>query len=199
MEFGEVVRRRRSVRSFRRDIPARATLSGLVDTARRAPTAGFSQGVDFLVLDDPDVVSEFYALTDPPGSEVPEEFRAGRPPVVVLVWSDPMRYLARYAESDKQRFGLDDADRWPVRFWDVDAAMAAMQLQLAAVDAGLDTWFFGFSSGEDEVRERFSVPVDRSLIGVVGLGFRTDDERPIGSGTTRRRRPLDEQLHVNGW
>ena len=28
--------------------------------------------------------------------------------------------------------GLDDEAAWPVRFWDIDAGMAAMQLQLAA-------------------------------------------------------------------
>ena len=199
MEFRDVVRRRRSVRAYQREIPPLDVIDGLIDTARRAPTAGFSQGIDFLVLDDPGVVAEFYALTDPPGAEIPEEFRQNRPPVVVVVFSDPVRYLSRYSEGDKLRFGLDDADAWPVRFWDVDAAMAAMQLQLAAVDAGIDTWFFGYNHGDDEVRERFGVPSDRSLIGVVGLGYRLDDERPIGSGTTRRRRPLEDQLHRNGW
>ncbi len=199
MEFRDVVRRRRSVRAYQREIPPPEVIDGLIDTARRAPTAGFSQGIDFLVLDDPGVVAEFYALTDPPDAEIPEEFRQNRPPVLVVVFSDPVRYLSRYSEGDKLRFGLDDADAWPVRFWDVDAAMAAMQLQLAAVDAGIDTWFFGYNHGDDEVRERFGVPSDRSLIGVVGLGYRLDDERPIGSGTTRRRRPLEDQLHRNGW
>ena len=199
MEFRDVVRRRRSVRAYRRDVPAPEVLDRLVDVARRAPTAGFSQGVDFLVLDDPEVVSGFYAITDPPDAEIPEDFRDHRPPVVVLVFSDPDRYLARYSEGDKARFGLSDPDAWPVRFWDVDAAMAAMQLQLAAVDVGLDTWFFGFNHGEADLRARLGVPEDRSLIGVVGLGYRREDERPIGSATTRRRRPLAEQLHRNEW
>lgn len=199
MEFRDVVRRRRSVRAHRRDIPDRGLLEDLIDIARRAPTAGFSQGVDFLLLDDPGAVGEFYAMTDPPDADIPRGFREHRPPVVVLVFSDPQRYLARYSEDDKIRFALDDADAWPVRFWDVDAAMAAMQLQLAAVDAGLDTWFFGYNHGDDAVRNRFDVPADRSLIGVVGLGYRLEDERPIGSGVTRRRRPLDDQLHRNGW
>lgn len=199
MEFRDVVRRRRSVRAYERTVPPRDLLRDLVDVARRAPTAGYSQGVDFLVLDDPDAVAEFYELTDPPDADIPDRFRRERPPVVVLVFSDPRRYLARYSEGDKIQFGLDDADAWPVRFWDVDAAMAAMQLQLAAVDAGVDTWFFGYNHGDAEVRTRFGIPEDRSLIGVVGLGYRIEDEAPIGSGTVRRRRPLDEQYHANGW
>ena len=199
MDFDDVVRRRRSVRHYRRDIPDAATVDRIIDVARRAPTAGFAQGVDFLVLDDPGPVAEFYALTHPEGADIPDDVLEARPPCVIVVWSDPLRYIARYSEGDKIAFGLDDPDRWLVRFWDIDAAMAAMQLQLAAVNEGVDTWFFGISAGEADVRRRFAVPDDRNLIGVVGLGYRSDDERPIGSGTKRRRRPLPEQLHRNSW
>jgi nitroreductase len=199
MEFRDVVGRRRSVRAYRSDLPPGGLLRELVDIARRAPTAGFAQGVDFVVLEDPATVAEFYRITDPPGVEIPEPLLTSRPPVVVLVMSDPLRYRDRYSEDDKKAFGLDDLSRWSVPFWDVDAAMAAMQLQLAAVDAGLDTWFFGISHGEGELRALLRVPDDRSLVGVVGLGYRTEDERPFGSGTKRPRRPLSEQFHLNGW
>lgn len=119
--------------------------------------------------------------------------------MLVMIWSDPQRYLARYSAEDKIEFGLDKVEAWPVRFWDIDAGMAAMQLQMAAVNEGLATWFFGIAFGEAEVRERFGVPADRMMAGVVALGFRDQDEAPSGSGTTRKRRPLDEQLHRNRW
>ena len=199
MEFDDVVRRRRSIRSYTSEIPPAKTIDRIIETARRAPTAGFAQGVDFLVLDDPTAVGRFYDLTHPDGAEIPKDVLDARPPCVVVVYSDPERYLSRYSEDDKIKFGLDDPDRWPVHFWDVDAAMAAMLLQLAAVDLGIDTWFFGISSGEAAVRGAFGVPPDRNLIGVIGLGYRTDDERPIGSGTKRPRRALGEQLHRNAW
>ncbi len=199
MDFDTVIRRRRSVRTYRQAIPPREVLDRIVDIARRAPTAGFAQGVDFLVLDDPSAVGDFYSITTHPDRAMAEAMAGAQPPALVIVWSDPQRYLDRYSEADKARFGLQDPDRWAVRFWDIDAAMAAMQLQLAAVNEGLDTWFFGIAHGHAAMRERFGVPDDRNLIGVVGLGQRTDDEEAFGSGTTRRRRPLDEQLHRNGW
>ncbi len=199
MEFSDVIRMRRSVRSYSDRTPDPELVATIVDRARRAPTAGFSQGIDFLVIDDRSAMAEFWELTDDPDQPTPEEEKATRPPAVVIVWSDPMRYLARYSAQDKIEFGLDDLERWPVRFWDVDAGMAAMQLQLVAVDEGLDTWFFGIASGEDALRERFGVPADRRMCGVVALGYRTDDERPSGSTLTQRRRPLEEQLHRNGW
>ena len=199
MEFDTVVRRRRSVRKYRQEAPSGAVLDRIIDTARRAPTAGFSQGVDFLVLDAPESVAQFRRLTAHPDQHLRDDLAEAQPPVIVVVWSDPERYLGRYSEADKAKFGLQDPERWPVKFWDVDAAMAAMQLQLAAVNEGLDTWFFGIAHGEQAMRDAFGVPGNRRIVGVIGIGYRTDDEVAFGSGSTRKRRPLDEQLHRNGW
>ncbi len=197
MEFLDVVRRRRSIRSYGPETPPFDELERIVDLARRAPSAGFSQGIDFLVLDDPEAVAQFWSLThDPDREDRPSREKS---PVVILVLSDPQRYLARYSADDKIEFGLDDLDRWPVRFWDVDGGMASMQLQLAAVDAGLATWFLGIAYGEDAVRREFSIPDDRTMVGVIAVGYRDPDEQPTGSGVSRRRRPLGEQLHRNGW
>ena len=197
MDFADIIRRRRSIRSYRRDIPPPDMLDRIVDIARRSPTAGFSQGIDFLVLDDPEAVARYWELTTDDDYELPDGIDT--PPCLVIVWSDPNRYLERYSADDKIAFGLDSADAWPVKFWDVDGGMAAMALQLAAINEGLDTWIFGISRGEAEIRAEFGVPDHCNQIGVIGLGYRSDDERPIGSGTTRSRRPLADQLHRNHW
>jgi nitroreductase len=197
MEFLEVLSKRRSVRSYLPDDVQPELLARIIDKARRAPTAGFSQGIDFLLLTDPEATEQFWTLTSDP--EHGDQTEGNLPPAIVLVFSDPLRYLARYSQDDKIAFGLDDLNLWPVRFWDVDAAMAAMQLQLTAIDAGLGTWFFGISHGEEAVRSAFSVPEDRRLVGVIALGYPNPEEIRIGSGVSRRRRPLDEQLHVNSW
>ena len=199
MEFNDVIKRRRSVRRFNDQRPDPAVIDRVIDQARRAPTAGFSQGVDFLVLDEPAALDEFWELIEDPELPSEEEDRATRPPVLVLVWSDPQRYLARYSAPDKIEFGMDTDEAWPVKFWDIDAGMAAMQLQLAAVNAGIDTWFFGMPVGEDAVRERFGVPGDRKQVGVIALGYRHEGEQPASSVGKRRRRSLEEQLHRNGW
>ena len=199
MEFNDVIKRRRSVRRFSDQRPDPAVVDRVIDQGRRAPTAGFSQGVDFLVLDDPATLAEFWALIEDPLDPSEEEDVATRPPVLVLVWSDPQRYLARYSAPDKIEFGMDQEEAWPVKFWDIDAGMASMQLQLAAVNAGIDTWFFGVPVGEDAVRERFGVPDDRKQVGVIALGYRHGGEQPESSVGKRHRRPLEEQLHRNGW
>ena len=63
MEFREVVRRRRMVRRYA-DIPvAPEVVDRMLAHARRAPSAGFTQGWAFLVLDTPEDVALFWTST----------------------------------------------------------------------------------------------------------------------------------------
>jgi nitroreductase len=199
MEFTEVLRRRRMVRRFdQRPVP-RDTVDRILDAGRRAPSAGFSQGLELVVLDGPDTVGAFWEITRDPEFGWDLEDVAVGPTVIVLPIPDAARYVARYSEPDKIAFGMNDAGNWPVRFWEVDAAMASMVILLAAVEEGLGGWFFGITHGERALLDRFGVPADLRPIGIIGLGYRAEDERPQGSVTTRRRRPLEEQIHRNGW
>ena len=199
MEFTDVVRRRRMVHAFEQRPVDPAMIDQLLDVARRGPSAGFAQGTDFLVLDDPASVARFWELTaDPQFPREPGELAAA-PPVLVLAFADPGRYLARYGEPDKIAFGLDRAEAWPVKFWDTDTAMACMLLLLAAVDAGLGGWLFGVAHGVDDLFTEFGVPADRNLIAVVGLGHEGVDENPRGSAFTRARRPFADVVHRNQW
>lgn len=199
MEFEEVVRRRRMVRRFdRRPVP-REVVDRIVDVGRRAPSAGFSQGLEVLVLDTPETVSVFWETTRDPEFGWDRDDVAAGPTVLVIPLPDAERYLARYAEPDKIAFGMDAAANWPVPFWDVDASMAAMLMLLAAVDEGLGGWFFGITHGERELLRRFGVPERLRPIGYLGFGYPAEDERASGSGATRPRRPLEEQIHRNHW
>ncbi len=199
MEFRDVVRRRRMVRRFdQRPVPPE-TIDRIIDIGRRAPSAGFSQGLELLVLDSPETVAEFWHLTrDPEFGWEPDDIAVG-PTVIVIPLPDARRYTQRYSEPDKIAFGMDDESNWPVRFWDIDAAMAAMLMLLAAVEEGLGGWFFGITHGERELLDRFGVPSDLRPIGIVGFGYRAPDEEPSGSWMHRGRRPLEEQIHRNGW
>jgi nitroreductase len=199
MEFRDVVGRRRMIRRFdQRSVP-RELIDRIADIGRRAPSAGFSQGLELLVLDTPQTVADFWVLTnDPADGWDPDDVAAG-PTVIVMPITDAGRYTQRYSEPDKIAFGMDRQENWPVKFWDVDAAMAAMLMLLAAVDEGIGGWFFGITYGERALLDRFGVPADLRPIGILGFGYRAEDERPTGSWVTRRRRPLGEQIHRNGW
>ena len=199
MEFSEVVRRRRMVRRFdQRPVPTEV-MDRVLEAGRRAPSAGFAQGFDFLVLDRPDDIAAFWQITrDPEFGWDPDDIAVG-PTVLVLPIPDPGRYVERYSQPDKIAFGLDDSDRWPVKFWEVDTAMAAMLMLLAAVEEGLGAWFFGISYGERPLLDHFGVPGGLRPIGIMGFGFRADDEGPSGSGSKRPRRAFDAQVHRGTW
>jgi nitroreductase len=187
------------VRRFdRRPVP-HDVVDRILEIGRRAPSAGFAQGVEFLVLDTPDVIGAFWETTrDPEFGWEPETIEHG-PTVLILPLPDARRYLERYSQPDKIDFGMDEEPNWPVRFWEIDAAMAAMLILLAAVDEGLGGWFFGITYGERELLDRFGVPEHLRPIGIVGLGYRAEDEEPSGSSMKHRRRPFDDQVHRNAW
>src|SRR5512141_2709776 len=110
MELTETIRRRRMIRRFdQRPVPSQ-TIDAILDLARRAPTAGFSQGVDFLVLDTPETVAEFWRITDDPDFPIEADDVANGPTVIVLPIADKRAYLARYSEPDKLPFGMDDEE-----------------------------------------------------------------------------------------
>ncbi len=197
MEFQDVIRRRRMVRNFAdRPVPPEV-LDRILDNARRAPSAGFSQGFGFLVLEGAEQVGRFWDATFPraerDGFRWPGLFRA---PVIVLPCSNKAVYLDRYAEPDK---GWTDRDegRWPVPYWDIDTAFATMAMLLTATDAGLGALFFGLFSGPAEVRAAFGLPEDLSPIGAVALGWPAQDE-PSPS-LARGRRPLGEVVRRGNW
>jgi nitroreductase len=121
--------------------------------------------------------------------------------VLVLVLAHPQAYVDRYAEPDKASTGLGaGADKWPVPYWTVDAAFAAMLIQLAAIDAGLGVLFFGPFEHEDEVLSVLGVPAEYDAIGTIALG-RPDVARDTRGGTsaTRPRRDRAEVIHWGRW
>lgn len=198
MELRDAARRRRMVRSFEATPVAGDAVDRILDTARRGPSAGFTQGTQFLVLSGPEETARYWDVALPAGDRGafawPGLLRA---PVLVLVLSDKDAYLDRYAEPDKGWTDRDES-RWPVPYWDVDAGMAAMLLLLAAVDEGLGAVFFGVFEGWDGVRRRLGVPERMRCVGVVALGHPAGDDRPSGS-VARGRRPLDDVVHRGRW
>ena len=90
MEFSEIVRHRRMVRRFdRRPVPSEV-VDRIVDVGRRAPSAGFSQGLELLVLDTTETVAEFWEITrDPEFGWDPDEVAVG-PTVIILPLPTPV-------------------------------------------------------------------------------------------------------------
>jgi nitroreductase len=202
MEFQDVVDRRRMVRNYDETPVDPEIVERALRNATHAPSAGFSQGWAFLVLDTPaDVRRWWQTATDPADLAEPDAWLAGmmRAPVVIVPCSSKAAYLQRYAEEDKGWTDQDEA-RWPVPFWHMDAAMASLLILQTAVDAGLGGCFFGIPpEREQAVRAEFGIDPAFDPVGVITLGHRTADLGPTGSPARRRRKPLQEIVRRGHW
>ncbi len=198
MEFAEVVRRRRMVRDYDPSRPVPDDVrERLLEHAIRAPSAGFSQGWAFLVLESAPDRERFWTATTGEGADS-WLTRMRRAPLLIVVLSNKDAYLERYAEPDKGWTDRDEA-RWPMPYWDVDAGMAALLMLLTAVDEELGACFFGVPVERvADLRSAFGVPNTYRPVGVVSVGYPGSEDRRSPS-LRRGRRGVDEVVHRGRW
>lgn len=198
MEFRDVVRRRRMVRRYAPEPVDPAVVDRMLAHAQRAPSAGFTQGWGFLVLDTPEDVALFWTSTgaDP---EVHNAWLDGMrtAPVVIVPLTSERAYRERYDEPDKQHSDRQDGG-WPVPYWYVDAGMAALLVLQTAVDEDLGACFFGIPADHvGSFREAFGVPADHAPVGAITVGHRERDTGAAGSPARRERRT--DVVHRGRW
>jgi nitroreductase len=198
MEFQDVVRKRRMVRTFEDRPIDPDVLERILANAQRAPSAGFSQGWAFLVLNGKDETERYWDTTMSAERRKafgwPGMFNAA---ALVICLSNKSAYLDRYARPDK---GWSDRDekRWPVPYWDVDVGMAALLILQTAVDAGLGAVFFGIF---DQVafRKAFGIPDEYMAVGTVAIGHKAPSDRPSPSLRIVGKRPSADVVHRGSW
>lgn len=202
MEFEDVVRLRRSVRSYDdrpvpRDVLERVTNAAVV----RAPSAGFSQGLRLVVVTDPGTRK---AIAVAAAEE--ELAQQGRPrwkadaPVHIVVLVSEDDYHARYQQPDKLRITGGSEIAWPAPYWYVDAGAAMMLLMLAAIDEGLASAVFGVTD-QAALRRALELPDDLRFVAVVTVGYPGEVAFPqkMTSAFRERRKPRDEVVHWERW
>jgi nitroreductase len=202
MEFRDVVRRRRMVRDYDPDRPVPAEVrERLLEHAIRAPSAGFSQGWAFLVLESQEDRERFWqSSTSPEQAARMDDWlrRMRRAPLLIVPLSHKQAYLDRYAEPDKGATDRDES-RWPVPYWDVDTGMAALLILLTVVDEGLAACFFGIEPGrQDSFRGAFGVPEAYRPIGCISVGYPGSEDKRSPS-LRRGRRGVEEVVHRGRW
>jgi len=199
MDFYEVVRRRRMVRNYTDEPVADEALERMLGTARKAPSAGFSQGQQLVVVTEPAKRSEIARLCDE-DSYVAQGFDRwiSQAPVHVVVCVRPETYLERYREPDKggPEGEAGQAENWPVPYWWVDAGATMMLLLLSAEAEGLAAGFLG-SHAMPELRRHLGIPDDVEPVGIVTIGHPAPDRR---SGSLARGwKPDTEVIRRESW
>ena len=191
MEFQEVVRRRRMVRTFTGERVSGESLDRILGNAVRGPSAGFSQGQSFLVLTEPADREKFWGIA---GAAIAESAQTA--PLVIVPMSCKRVYLERYAQPDKGWTDMDEA-RWPVPFWHIDTGMAGLLILQTAVDEGLGAVYFGIvPEAVAPFRAAFGVPDDQEPIGAIAIGHDAEAEK---RDLRSRRRNLADVTHYGRW
>ena len=191
------------VRRYSTEPVAPEVVQRLLANAVHAPSAGFSQGWAFLLLETPRDVQRFWRVATPQSRQDDEAdgWLSGMrtAPVVIVPLSCKEAYLGRYAEPDKGWTDQDES-RWPVPYWHIDTGMAAMLILQTAVDEGLGACFFGIPPPQvTEFRAEFAVPGQYSPIGAITVGHRTEDPGVAGSAARRARKGVDDVVHRGQW
>lgn len=199
MDFREVVLKRRMVRHFSSEPVDPEVIKRVLELARHAPSAGFTQGQSFVVVTRPELKQEIARLC---GEE--EYVESGfhpfisEAPVLVIPCTSEAAYHRRYQEGDKIN---DDGSEiaWPVPYWHMDIGCAIMILLLGAVDEGLVAAFAGLpeAANYDVLRSVLGIPAEVTPVGVIPVGYRAQDKR---SGSLKRGRKAEEEyMHFEHW
>lgn len=187
MEFANVVLKRRMIRAFKPDPIPKVSLERILELAQHYPSAGFSQGVSFVVVTDDGKRERLQKLN---------HLRGNAPLLIVPCMSEKI-YHDRYREPDKIQADGSEIE-WPVPFWVFDAGCASLIVLLAAVDEGLAAYFAG-AFRPDILRRELGIPDHFQPVGIISIGY-PDYEADVPSPSLKRgRRASSEVVRFENW
>ncbi len=178
MEFERVVRKRRMIRAFKPLPVPEDKVRRIIDLAQHYPSAGFSQGMAFIVITDPERVLRLRELN---------RLRGDAPVLVVP------------CVSEKHKIRPDGTEiEWPVPYWYFDAGCASLLVMLTVVDEGLAAYLAG-AFRPDLIRKELEIPDHFVPVGVISIGYPDYDRHVPSPSLDRGRRPLSQVVHSQHW
>lgn len=168
MDFFEVIKRRRSIRAFKPEIPPEERLSAILEAVRIAPSAGNLQAFKIKVVKDP-LVRRALAK-----ASFGQSFVAAAPWVLAFMGD---------REASRRKYGSRGAELYALQ----DATIACMHAHLAATALGLGSvWVGAFSP--TEVAAALGLPPGLVPVALLPIGLPAEDPQPTP------RKPLEELL-----
>jgi len=171
MEFYEVVKTRRSIRSFKEDVPPQAVIDRIMEAVRISPSGSNRQPWKFILVTDP-------GLRDEVAAACGNQRFVGEAPIVVVACGYDIKYN-RGGYMGEMSFMMD-------------VSIAFTHLILAARAEGLGTCWIG-SFDNDSVKGLLEVPDGWDVVAVTPLGYPKED----GFKETDRRKPMAEITSLN--
>ncbi|MFW9929127.1 MAG: nitroreductase family protein [Candidatus Thorarchaeota archaeon] len=200
MEFQKVVNKRKMIRSFTKDLIPKEKVDQIITNFFKGPSAGFSQGVELLVLNNKADIERYFNCLGPKETRqqgvLSKWEKLENAQLILIPLAHKEIYLERYAQPDK---GWKDKSEshWPVPFWLTDTAMGAMIALLTIVDLGIGAVFVGLSE-EPTVRKEFNIPDEYKPIGALLIG-NPDLSDPPSPSLKRGRRKREDIVHYGSF
>jgi nitroreductase len=171
MNVLEVIKKRRSIRKYKKDpIPEEALLR-VLQAARLAPSGKNFQPWKFIIVKDK-------SLKEKLAQASAGQFFMAEAPIIIVGCGFPDNCYARMGRYMKS--------------WSVDVTIAFDHLMLQAQEEGLGTCWIG-SFEEEEVKEILNVPEGVKVLALTPLGY------PGEIPAFRGRKSLDEIVSYDGF
>lgn len=169
MDVIEVIKKRRSVRSYTDKPVERDKIQRLLEAARLAPSASNRQEWRFVVVTDK---KRRAALAEAANNQ---EFVA-QAPVVIAACAEHDGHVMRCGQA----------------CYPIDVAIAVDHMTLQAVAEGLGTCWIG-AFYEDRVRQFLGIPEKIRVVQLLTVGY------AAGTPGPRSRLPLQQIVHREAW
>jgi len=174
----DIIKKRRSIRSYKPDGIPKDVLEKLLDAIRLAPSGGNQQPYKFIVVQDKETKAQLAAACRwSPGRPKGQEFVAEAPVVIVACGSE-RNAVTRYYSGGEVYLALgrdvpaeiDKSSSEYLSLVDIDVAIAIDHLTLVAAEEGLGTCWIA-ALDELAIKELLSIPEDMRVVVVMPVGY----------------------------
>lgn len=173
MELREAVEKRRSIRAFKEKEVEEEKLECVLMQANLAPSAGNLQARDFVVIRSKEMRKKVAEAA------LSQKF-IEEAPVVIVMCANINRSAAKYGWRGAELYCI------------VDAALAAQNLMLSCVDAGLGSCYVG-AFDDDKIKKILNLPDYAIPVGIIPVGYPNEEPYP------NPRLPLKKIVHYEKW
>jgi len=171
MDFYDVVKSRRSYRMYKPDEPEKEKIERILDAARLAPTWANTQGMNYIVVKDPEKVKLVW-------NAIGQEKKFLEAPIFIV------------GAIKETRSGTNGNGE---KYYPVDFGICFEHLILAATAEGLGTCWIGWFD-ENKLKKALKIPKIYRVLGLTPLGYPLKQKGPV-----KERRSLEQIVHYDNF
>lgn len=151
MEILDIIRKRRSIRSFTKEPVSTENLKLMIEMARLAPSAANLQPVRYICVNSKEYTDKLFPLTKWAGYTAPKG--------VPTVEDAPTAYIVVLVDEEISK-----------KWGDIDAAYASENIVLTAEAKGIASCILG-AVDKEKIKEMFNIGENLKVHTVIALGY----------------------------